>query len=218
VSDWTGGLPILDTDVRAYLNAEGTTGTYTSATINSNIRAAASLLQRQTMRQIAEQNAVTKYFTTEGRAYITIPDIRTVTSVALQSSALVANQSYYLIPDSQQSGVYTGIQFRAFGSDSYLSNPEWFDRNLDQQWYRYGNVSSVPNDLAITGNWGWSPYPNEFLHACKVLAAFYTKRPASVLADVAVTPDGTALSYSQLPVEVRGFIESWQAGSQLVVV
>jgi hypothetical protein len=51
-----------------------------------------------------------------------------------------------------------------------------------------------------------------------VLAAFYTKRPASVLADVAITPDGTALSYAQLPVEVRGFIDRWLGGSQVAVI
>lgn len=220
MSDWTAALPILASDVRAYLTAEGTSGAYDSTLISSNIRAAASFLQRQTMRQIMEQNAVTKKFTTDGKAYIAIPDLRTVTSVALQGATLTADASYWLIPDSQHSGVYIGAQFRAFGQrgDSYLGNPEWFDRNLDFYQRRGYSLSSLPNDLSITGNWGWQPYPNEFLHACKVLAAFYTKRPASVLSDSTVTPEGFALSYSQHPIEVRAFIENWRAGSQLVMV
>ena len=217
MSDWTAALPILDTDVRAYLDITGTSGNYAAAVINSNIRAAASDLQRAAMRQIQEQTGVTKTFTTEGRAYVAIPDLRTVTTLTLQGAALVANESYWLIPDSQQSGVFTGVQLSVFGRGSYLSNPEWFDRNLDNWRYQAG-YSSLPNDLSITGDWGWRPYPNSFLQACKVLAGFYTKRPASVLADVAVTPDGTALSYSTWPLEARQFVEQWMAGSQLVSV
>ena len=216
MSDWTAGLPISEADVRAYLDVTGSSGSYSDTLIGSNIRAAASALQRYTQRQIMEQNSVTKTFTTEGRAFMAIPDLRSTTAVTLQGAVLVADASYWLIPDSQHSGVFTGIQFRAFSSQSYLGNPEWFDRNLDREWRR--GRTSLPNDLAIAGNWGWSPYPNEFLHACKVLAAFFTKRPASVLADVAVTPDGTALSYSRYPVEAREFIEQWLAGSQLVEV
>ena len=216
MSDWTGALPILDTDVRAYLDITGTSGNYAAAVINSNIRAAASDLQRAAMRQIMEQTAVTKYFTTNGNAVVAIPDLRTATNVTLQSATLTADSTYWLHPDSQQSGVYLAIQVRPFGSD-YRGNPEWFDRNLDQAWWQYGRTS-LPNDLSITGDWGWRPYPNSFLQACKVLAGFYTKRPASVLADVAVTPDGTALSYSTWPLEARQFVEQWMGGSQLVTV
>jgi len=216
---WTV-LPVSQADVRTYLDINGTTGQFSDATIGSNIRAAASLLQGSTGRQFEPQSGATKKFTTEGRPYISIPDLRTATSVTLQGAALTADASYWLIPDSGQS-VYIGIQFRAFGQHnepSYLSNPQWFDRNLDTYWRRGMNVTSLPNDLIITGDWGYSPLPDEFLHATKILAAFYTRRPASVLSDSAVTPDGNFLRYSQLPIEVRGFIEDWQVGAQLVSI
>lgn len=220
MSAWVSELPISEADVRTYLDITGTSGQFSNASIGSNIRAAATFLQRTTGRQFQRQSATTKKFTTDGKAYMAIPDLRSVTSVALQSTTLTADSTYYLIPDTQQSGVYIGIQFRAFGrghSASYLSNPQWFDRNLDKTWGRYGSTS-LPNDLVIVGNWGHDPYPYDFLHAVKVLAGFYTRRPASVLADAAVTPEGTELRYSQLPVEVRAFILDWTAGEQLAVV
>lgn len=211
-------LPVSAQDVRDYLNLEGSSGRYSDAILGSNIRAAASFIQRETSRQFEPQTGVTKKFTTEGRGSIAIPDLRTATSITLQDSALEADASYYLVPDAVQSGVYTGVQFRAYGRDSYLSNPQWFDRNLDTYERRGYSYASLPNDLAITGDWGHSPYPDDFLHAVKVLAAFYTKRPASVLADVQVTPEGNELRYSQYPTEVRQFIHAWSAGTQLVSI
>lgn len=210
--------PITEGQVRAYLDVEGTSGKYLTETIGSNIRASLSFLERATGRQFEQQNATSKTFTTNGMAALRIPDLRSASSVTLQGSALTADETYWLISDNR--GINTTIQFRAFGqggSASYLSNPQWFDRNLDRDWYRYGG-GSLPNDLVIAGNWGHDPYPNDFLHAAKVLAAFYTKRPASVLADVAITAEGNELRYGQLPVEVREFIKAWAHGPMLVAV
>ncbi len=218
MSNWTN-LPLLSQDVRDYLNLEGTTGRYSDALLSSNIRAAASFLEKATSRVFEKQDNVTYKFTTEGRAYQTIPDTRSVNSLTLQSATLLADQTYWLIPDADHPDIFTGLQFRAFGrGDSYLANPEWFDRNLDVWAARGYRVSSLPNDLVVSLNVGYDPYPYDFLHAVKVLAAFYTKRPASVLADAAVTPEGNELRYSQLPVECRNFIEQWQAGTQVVVL
>lgn len=197
---------------------DGTTGKYSDPLITSNIRAASAFLERATGRQFEAQDATTKTFTTNGLAAMRIPDLRTATSVTLQGAALDADESYWLIPDNR--GRNTTIQFRAFGYGgraSYLSNPQWFDRNLDRDWYRYGG-GSLPNDLVITGNWGHDPLPEDLLHACKVLAAWYTKRPASVLANVAFTPDGNTLNYSELPPEVVNFVKSWSLGPMLVAV
>lgn len=212
-------LPVAIADVRAYLDVDGTTGKYSDTLIASNIRASASFLERTAGRQFERQTATTKYFTTEGRAALRIPDLRTATSVTLQGATLDADESYWLVGANY--GVSTGIQFRAFGSGrygTYLGNPEWFDRNLDRDWYRYGSYSSLPNDLVITGNWGHDPYPWEFLHAVKVLAAWYTKRPASVLANVAFTPDGNVLNYAEFPPEVAAFVKAWRLGAELVAV
>jgi hypothetical protein len=60
--------------------------------------------------------------------------------------------------------------------------------------------------------------PDDVLHAVKVLASFYTLRPQSVLAGAQVTPEGALLSYRELPMEVRGFIDEWTLGEQAVAV
>lgn len=160
-------------------------------------------------------------FTSNDAAFMAVPDYRSLTSVTRQGSALTQDESWYPIRNAGQDGIYTGIQFRAFSvrndGPSYLHNPEWFDRNLDNP--RYTGVS-LPNDISATGNWGWSAnaYPSDFLMAVKVLAAWYTKRPASVLANVAVTNEGTAMVYSDFPPEVVEFIRAWTLGPQMAVI
>ena len=208
--------------LRAYLdlNSVSSSSKYDDSTLGSNIRAASAFLQRRTGRQFADQTA-TKLFTTQGRTAITLPGLRAATTVTLQSTPLTADSTYWLLPDVQQTGLYTGIAFRGFGARSYLSNPEWFDRNLDRTWDRYGGFYSLPNDLSIAGTWGYTDanLPEPLLHATKVLAAFYTKRPDSVLASVATTVEGTTLDYSALPPEVQAFIDDWKlAGDQVVSV
>jgi len=208
------------TSVRDYmgLNSPATTSQYTDDTIGSNIRAASWMLERATGR-IFNDSTRTLLFTTNGAAYLTIPGLRTASSVTLQSSALTANSTYFLIPDSQQTGLYTGIQFRAFGTRDggpwWLSNPEWFDRNLDSPKASAGNYASLPNDLSITGTWGFvddSTFPEPIRHATKVLAAYYTKRPDAILSGALVTPDGNFVNLSSLPIEVQQFVTEWRVG------
>ena len=215
-------------DVRAYMDVDATSGKYADAVISSNIRAASSYLQRKTGRQFELQTGAVKTFTTHNRAALVIPDLQSVTSVTSLGTALVANESYWLLPDRRSSGIYTGIQFRVpyqtLQGPWYLGNSEWWDRGLDMRGQSY--YTSQPNDLVITGTWGYNPLipgtaptiPDELLHPVKVLAAFYTLRPDSVLAGVSVTPDGTVRSYQQLPMEVATFIEEWSLGEQLVAI
>jgi len=204
--------------VREYmlLNATPSSSQYTDATLGSNIRAASWALERATGRFYGDTTR-TLVFTTNGAAYLTIPGLRTATSVTLQGSALTADSTYWLTPDAQQTGVYTGLQLRAFGSGrqggpSYLSNPEWFDRDLDSPKAMYRGLSSLPNDLSIAGAWGYTDIPEPVLHATKVLAAYYTKRPDAILSGSLVTPDGNFVNLSTLPIEVRAFVDEWRVG------
>lgn len=213
-------------DVRGYLelNSVASTSKYTDGAISSNIRAASEFLQRATSRQFADVTE-TRTFTTQGQTAVTLPGLRTATSVTQQGTALVADSTYWLIPDEQQSGIFTGIQLRGFGSRSYghgyLSNPEWFDRDLDRLWARGTWNYSLPNDLVIVGTWGYTAanLPEALLHATKVLAGWYTLRPNSLLANVSVTPEGANIDNSTMPTEVRDFIREWRlSGTQVVSV
>lgn len=206
--------------VRDYLalnDPNSTSSKYSDATIGSNIRAASWFLERASGRYFGNRTATTLTFTTNGQAYLVIPGLRTATSVTLQGAALTANSTYWLIADSQQTGVSTGIQFRAFrtreGGPWWLSNPQWFDRNLDSPFYpgNYGPYTSLPNDLVIAGDWGYAdPLPEPVLHATKVLAAYYTKRPDALLSGAITTPEGGIFDLTQIPIEVRLFIEDWR--------
>jgi len=212
-------------DVRGYMGTAATGGVWSDASLGSNIRAASVWLERRTGRQFEALTATAKTFTTDGRTYLTIPDLRSVTSVTLNGSALTQNSSYWLMPDRHDPTIFTGIQFRAFQSrmrprsDWWIGSADWFDRGYDLV-NRQGvaDDTSMPNDLVITGNWGWSPIPDDVLQATKVLAAFYTKRPDAVLADVEITPEGNARIFKGVPLEVREFVMDWALGERAISV
>lgn len=215
-------------DVRGYLelNSVASTSKYTDAAIGSNIRAASEFLERATQRWFADKGSVTFTTTSQGDTSVAVPGFRTVSAVTQQGTALTLNSTYYLIPDTLGTGIYTAVQFRGFGSRSYsmgyLANPEWFDRNLDNDWARgYGWRYSLPNDVVITGEGGYAAadLPEAVRHAAKVLAGWYTLRPNSLLANVSVTPDGANIDNSSLPTEVKDFIREWRlTGPQVVSV
>lgn len=216
---------IVASEVRDYLDISSSTGQYSDAVIGSNIRAASAFLERRTGRQFDLQTATAKTFTTYDRAILTIPDLQSVTSVTENGATLVANETYYLIPDRRSSGIYTGIQLRVPDQRRdgpwYLHNAEWWDRGLD---WRRSTYTSDANDLVITGTWGYNTdstapaLPDELLHATKVLAAWYTKRPDSVMAGVQVSPEGAVSDFRNVPQEVAGFIEEWRLGDRAVSI
>ena len=194
--------------VRDYLSITATTGQFSNDLIGSNVSAAAAFLARRTSRQFEWQGSnVSKVFSTEGRAYLTIPGLISATSVTHQGTTLIENETYWLMRDRLQSGVFTGIQIRPYGLRDFRSNSEWFDRGLDlpEAWGR----SMTPNDLDITGQWGHIPLPDEFLHAVLVLAGYYTKRPDAVLSGGIQTPEGGIFDLSNLPVEITTFVGEW---------
>lgn len=204
-------------NVRAYAGIDGITSPWDEHNLSSNIRAASAFLQKRTGRQFELQLATTKKFTTNGEAFVALPGLRTATSVTLASSALEADNTFHLIPDHQQTGVYIGIQFRPFGRGAdYRSWPDWFDTNKDR---RYGHwFTSDPNDLVIVGDWGYASIPEEVMHATKVLAAWFTRRPDSLLGGVSVTAGGTEVDLGAIPAEVKLFIEEWKIGRAVASV
>ena len=212
-------------DVRDYLslNAPGSDSKYSDATISSNIRSAGWTLEQACGRYFGQQTLTLK-FSTDGRAQMAIPGLATATSVTLQGTTLTADTTYWLLPDDQQTGVYTGIQFRAFRrgpvNQPWLGNPQWFDRNLDSPFYpgNYGLGGTLPNDLVITGTWGYASIPDPVLLATKALAAWYTLRPDALLSGNRFTPDGNVFDLSRYPTEVGQFIADWKGGEQAVLV
>ena len=221
--------------VRDYLelNSPGSSSKYSDATIGSNILAAQSQLEQETHCYLSDHPATTWATTTMLQAQVPIPRFRNFSTVNWGGSALTitlpgdlsGSGSCWAIPDDLQTGTYVAIQFRAWRADSdapwWLADRMWFDKLLDSPFYpgnRGGGYAwtSLPNDLVIIGDGGYAAgtEPPQLLHAVKVLAGFFTMRPASILADVAITPQGGVINYTRLPQEVLSFISDWRIGKQ----
>jgi hypothetical protein len=180
-----------------------------------------------TGRWFFDRTATTLKATTNGSASVLIPGLRTATSVTMQGATLTADASYWLVPDAQSSGVYTGLQVRPFGTNRsgpwWLSNPEWFDRNLDSPFYpanRGYGLSSLPNDLVIVGDWGFTDaeLPEPVRLATKALAGYYTLHTSALLSGAQSTPEGNIFDLSRLPIEVQSFVSEWRLGQQAASV
>lgn len=219
--------------VRDYLKLETNNPTgssqYTDATISSNILAAQNNLEQATGRWFVDRPSVTWSKTTMFAPVIPLPGFRTLTTVTWNGAVQVssgASQTVWPLPDNQQTGLYTALQFRAYrparGGPHYLSDPLYWDKGLDvglaSAWA--WSDTSQPLDLVIVGDGGYAPNtePYALRHAVKVWASFYTMRPNSLLADVAITPQGGVVNYSQVPNEVADFIKSFRGGVQMVSV
>lgn len=207
-------------ELRTYLDVASTTGRASTTNLDLIIGAASDFLELATGRVItASASNTVRTFTSHGRASITVPDLRTVSSITLQTTPLTVNETYWLLPSPQSETIFTGIQLRNYGQYDYRSNPSWFDRNLDQPYWtaRYGQRSSLPNDVVVTGLWGWTTTPPEWKLATLALAGQEYKRPDSLLANIAITPEGNVLDYGQFPPEVPRLIEGWKLPRDAVV-
>lgn len=225
-------LTVSVAEVRDYLQLEpnNPTGnsTLSDGQIESNILAAQETLERATRRWFVNRTGVTYTATSMLRAIVPIPGFRTLTSVTWAGSTLVVNQSVWPLPDVQNTGIYTALQFRPFRGDLqhwYLANPQWWDAALDNPFYpgNYGGGyvwTSMPNDMVIVGDGGYAAGTEPFAWrlATKQLASFFTKQPAAILAETIITAQGGIVNYANIPATVAAFITSWQAGQQVVSV
>lgn len=235
-------LVVSPDTVRDYLrlNSPGSSSQYSDTTLGSNIRAAQQYIERKTHRFWYDRPGITWATTTMLETAIPLPGFRTITSCtwggAVQTVAVPGDDTQYpsawaLMEPTEgvEDGhaLIVGLQFRPWRTDTegpwWLGDAGWFDKGLDSPSYpaNWGGgypASSMPNDLVIVGDGGYEPErePEPYLNAVKVLAAWYTLRPSSVLTDVALTPGRRELTYEQMPEEVYEFIADWKAGRQAV--
>lgn len=226
--------------VRAYLelNSPGSSSRYSDETIGSNIRAAQSDLESACRRFFYDHPAVTWATTTMLQAQVALPGFRTITtatwggsllSVAVPGDGNTSPSAWGLweqTPGSNDNPLIVGLQFRAWRVDNdmpwYYADRLWWDKALDSPFYpgNYGGGyawTSMPNDLVIVGDGGYSPgtEPEAVMDAVKIYAAWKTMRPSGLLGGIAVTPDGNTTDYSALPPEVRTFVADWRLGQQV---
>lgn len=209
--------------LRTYLDTGKTVGRYADTNLDFLLEVASNTLERATGRIItASASNTVRKFTTSGRAIITIPDLRTAASLSIAGSTLTADETFWLIPSSQAPDIYTGVQVRPLGgpwagSSWYLAYPQWFDRNLDSPRFGAGFDRSLPNDLVITGLWGWSTVPASWRLAAMALAGYYLKHSDALLAGAGATPEEGLLDFSEFPSEAQRLIHDWQLGEQVVL-
>lgn len=234
---WAVYTVITPATVRTQLNLEGTTGQYSDDTIGGYILSAISSLETACSRYLVNRPGAVVTLTSMLRTALAIPGLRTPIAVQYAGATVVQNQSYWLLSDAMTTGVYTGIQFRAYRTDMFgsgipgtpygpwIANSQWFDQAADSPFYpgNYGGgvaYTSMPNDTSITGDWGYEPgfEPGNFVHALEVFSEWYTQRPPALLADTVLTPAGGIVSYSQMPAEVQDFVKEFSAGQMAVSV
>lgn len=204
-------------ELRDFMEITGTSGRKSTTNLDLLLGFASDWLERRTGRVItASASNTPRTFTTNGNAYTIIPDLRAASSVTLQSAPLTADSTYWLIPSRQAPSIYTGIQTRPWGSGQpYFANPEWFDRNLDSP--RAANWSSLPNDLVVTGLWGWTTTPAEWKLATLAFADYMFGHADALFSSARATPEGNLYDMARLPVEVRILVEEWQLGVQMEI-
>ncbi len=231
---WAPYTVVTPAQIRAQMNWGASAGQYTDDIIGNYLLDAISALEQKTGRYIVNRPGATVTYTSMVRATLPLPALRNVTSVTYAGTLLPAPTTsqggpYWLLPDAQQSGVFTGIQFRAFRATDqgpwWLADPLWFDKSLDSPFYpgNYGGgfvFTSMPNDTIVVGDYGWEPLfePGAAVHAIEVLGAFFSLRAPTLLAESAITPQGGIVSYAAMPAEVRDFIAQWSAGAQVVSI
>ena len=236
---WAPYSIITPATLRSQMNWTSSTGQYTDDILGNYILDAINSLEQSISRFIVNRPGYTYSVTSNGRPLLPLPNLRSATSVVWQGAAQTAaipgqGNGYTLLPDVQQSGVYTGIQFRPFNQDPrtapwWLSlggaTTNWFDTGADNKYdprnYGLGYVfTSVAQDTIIVGDWGWEPLfePGAVVHAVEVLAGWYGMRPAAILADSVITPAGGVVSYASMPPEVQQFCKSFAAGQQAVSI
>lgn len=237
-------LIVTPDQVRDYLelNSPGSTSRYSDATIGSNIRAAQSYLERACHRYFYDHPGVTWARTTLLAAQVSIPGFRSFSSVTwggvtlsvgLPGDGNASPSAWGLWEPTEGLGdaarLVVALQFRPWRADQdrpwYYADAGWWDKALDSPFYP-GNFgggyawTSMPNDLVITGDGGYAAgtEPDAVVQVVKTLAAWYTMRPASLMAQVAMTPGGGSLDYGEMPPEVMRFVADWKIGEQVASV
>lgn len=211
-------------DVRNLLKLEpAATSNYSDDTIRSNIYAASEFLEKATGRYFANRTNVTLTLTSNGDFGVSLPGVRSVTSVSRAGTVLTADQTYWLLPDEQQSGVYTGLQFQAYTGRGpwWKAIPEWFDRNLDSPYNpaNYGSGGgSLPNDVVMVADVGYldANIPEMLRLVTKTLAGALTLYGPAVLTGALTTQEGSTLATTAWEL-VEQFKRDWSLGNLVAV-
>ena len=201
-------------DVKTYI---GLTTTQDDQLLSALIPTAEAKMERDTGRVFAYSSNVTRTYSTDGAASITVRDLpangSNTRTVTLGGVTMTAGQGYWELPDRRNPEVSTTVQLRYYDRsrpDWFKADPFWFDKNLDNP--RAGIIGSGPNDLVIQGPEGHpQPIPGDVVGMAKaVVALMYWQAKAGASGTVA-TPTGDLIDLAARdPIGYPEFVRDWK--------
>jgi hypothetical protein len=205
-------------DVKTYL---GLTGTGDDELIDTCINSATSQAERDTGRTFTYTSNVIRDYSTDGQVTVQIADTPKTDStrvVTLGGVTLTEGTGYWLLPDRRNPDVSVTIQLFMFDrnrTDWYKSDPQWWDKNLDVWWGRYGNS---PLDLRITGYIGHPTWKADVFEQVRFLAAWFYWRAKSGASGVIQTPTGEEIDLGTEPSSSPVFVGNWRVRTAVASV
>ena len=197
-------------ELKTYL---GLTGTSDDALLTTCIASGLAQAEHDTSRVFASGSNKVMDYSTNGQVLVQIVDIPKTDStrvVTLNGVALTETQGYWLLPDRRNSDISTTIQLAAFDTnraDWFKSDPQWWDKNLDTFWRRYG---AIPLDLRVSSAVGHPTWTNDVYEQVRFLAAWFYWRAKSGASGVIQTPTGEEIDLGAEPTSSPVFIHNWR--------
>jgi hypothetical protein len=203
-------------DLKTYL---GLTGTQDDVLLASSITSGFAQAERDTGRTFAYSSNNVRDYSTDAGFVVQVADmprvdasrVVTLLGVTLTETTSAANPGgYWTLPDRRNPDVSTTIQLLPFDrnrNDWFKSDPQWWDKNLDTFWKRFG---SVPLDLRVSGQLGHPTLQADVTQQITFLSAWFYWRAKSGASGVITTPTGEQIDLGAEPVSSPVFVRNWR--------
>lgn len=173
-------------ELKTYL---GITGSGDDTLFGELLDRATAEIEQFTGRQFAVASDTTRYFDAIGShiggGVLYLPgDLCSITTVTNGDDTEVNSDEYTTLP--RNATPYYAIRLLSQSGVTWTYSSEWMDA------------------ISITGRWGYSTTPpDDIVHACVRLAAFYYRQKDAQLADVTAIEAGTVIRTPAMPAEVK---------------
>ena len=215
-------MPPTLSDLKTYL---GLTGSGDDVLLQTCLDAGTAQAERDTGRAFSYSSNQVRDYSTDGQFSVTIADVPKTDSsrvVTLMGATLTEAQTgtggYWLLPDRRNPAISVTIQLLPYDRsriDWFKADPQWWDKNLDRLWQRYG---TIPLDLRITGFTGHPVWTADVTHEVTFLSAWFYWRAKSGASGVIQTPTGETIDLGAEPVSSPVFIRNWQVRTAVASV
>jgi hypothetical protein len=201
-------------DIKTYL---GITGTGDDTLISSCLLSAVAQAEADTGRRFAYASNTVQTWSSDGQTLVRIYDVpRTdaTRTITLSGVTLTEGTNAWLLPDRRNSDVSTTLQLFAFDrtGDWYKSDPQWWDKNLDSLFGRYG---TDPLDVRVSGFIGHPTWRDDVTEQVKFLTAWFYWRAKSGASGVIQLPGGQEIDLGAEPLSSPQFVANWAVRTQV---